>query len=116
VDADLGDLPEPHPGKAMAVATAFNWLAAFIVSASFLSIMNAIGAGATFLMFAAFCVIAFFWVRVKVPKTKGKSLEQIQQAWAEHARRARHPRSPPTHRTDHREPAAATARPSRAGR
>lgn len=59
--------PNRIRGRAMAVATAFNWLAAFIVSASFLSIMNAIGAGATFLMFAVLCVIAFFWVRGQGP-------------------------------------------------
>jgi len=86
--------PNRIRGKAMAVATAFNWLAAFIVSASFLSIMNAIGAGATFLMFAVLCVIAFFWVRVKVPETKGKSLEQIQEAWAEHDKAHQAPKKP----------------------
>jgi len=86
--------PNRIRGKAMAVATAFNWLAAFIVSASFLSIMNAIGEPATFLLFAVLCVIAFFWVRVKVPETKGKSLEQIQAAWAEHDKARRAPRKP----------------------
>ena len=86
--------PNRIRGKAMGVATAFNWLAAFIVSASFLSIMNAIGAGATFLMFAVLCVIAFFWVRVKVPETKGKSLDQIQEAWAEHDKAHQAPKKP----------------------
>ncbi len=86
--------PNRIRGKAMAVATAFNWLAAFIVSASFLSIMNATGAGATFLMFAVLCVIAFFWVRVKVPETKGKSLEQIQEAWAEYDTAHQAPKKP----------------------
>jgi SP family arabinose:H+ symporter-like MFS transporter len=46
--------------------------------------MNAIGEPATFLLFAVLCVVTFFWVRAKVPETKGKSLEQIQSAWAEH--------------------------------
>src|SRR5262249_47172714 len=66
--------PNRIRGKAMAVATAFNWGAAFIVSASFLSVMNAIGEPATFLIFAALCVVTFFWVKAKVPETKGKSL------------------------------------------
>ena len=30
------------------------------------------------------CVIAFPWIMSKVPETKGKSLEEIQDAWAEH--------------------------------
>jgi sugar porter (SP) family MFS transporter len=76
--------PNRIRGKAMAVCTAFNWGAAFIVSATFLSVMNAIGESTTFLIFGALCVITFFWVKAKVPETKGKTLEQIQAAWAEH--------------------------------
>ena len=76
--------PNRIRGKAMAVCTAVNWGAAFIVSATFLSIMNAIGESTTFLIFALLCVVTFFWVKAKVPETKGKSLEQIQAAWAEH--------------------------------
>jgi hypothetical protein len=41
---------------------------------TFLTIINAIGAGTTFLLFAVLCVIAFFWVRAKVPETKGHLL------------------------------------------
>ena len=86
--------PNRIRGKAMAVATAFNWGAAFVVSASFLSIMNAIGEATTFFLFAVLCVIAFFWVRAKVPETKGKTLEQIQQAWAEHDKARQEPKKP----------------------
>jgi predicted MFS family arabinose efflux permease len=86
--------PNRIRGKAIAVATAFNWRAAFIVSATFLSIMNAIGESTTFLIFAALCVVTFFWVRVKVPETKGKSLEQIQQVWAEHDQARQAPKKP----------------------
>jgi len=86
--------PNRIRGKAMAVATAFNWAFCFIVSASFLSIVNAIGLGTTFGLFAVLCVIAFFWVRAKVPETKGKSLEQIQQAWAEHDKHRQESRKP----------------------
>jgi len=39
---------------------------------------------ATFLLFAVLCMITFFWVKAKVPETKGKSLKQIQAVWAEH--------------------------------
>jgi sugar porter (SP) family MFS transporter len=76
--------PNRIRGKAMGVATAINWGAAFIVSATFLSVVNAIGEAATFFVFAALCVVAFFWVKAKVPETKGKTLEQIQTAWHEH--------------------------------
>jgi MFS family permease len=86
--------PNRIRGKAMAVATAFNWGAAFVVSATFLSIMNAIGESTTFLIFAALCVVTFFWVKAKVPETRGKTLEQIQTAWAEHDRERQAPKEP----------------------
>ena len=89
--------PNRIRGKAMAVATAVNWGAAFIVSATFLSVMNAIGEPATFGLFAVLCVVTFFWVKAKVPETKGKSLEQIQSAWAEHDEKRQ---APPAHATD----------------
>jgi Sugar (and other) transporter len=56
--------------------------------------MNAIGESTTFLIFAALCVITFFWVKAKVPETRGKSLEQIQQAWAEHDQARQEPDKP----------------------
>jgi sugar porter (SP) family MFS transporter len=89
--------PNRIRGKAMAVATAVNWGAAFIVSATFLSVINAIGEPATFLLFAVLCVVTFIWVKAKVPETKGKSLEQIQQAWAEHDQELQ---APPAYATD----------------
>ena len=81
-------------GKAVAVSAAVNWGAAFIVSVSFLSLIDAIGEVATFLLFAVMCVIAFAWIRAKVPETKGKSLEQIQEAWAEHDETRSAPKPP----------------------
>ena len=66
------------------MAAAVNWGAAFIVSVTFLSLIDAIGEVATFLLFAVLCVAAFVWIKAKVPETKGKSLEEIQEVWAEH--------------------------------
>jgi sugar porter (SP) family MFS transporter len=68
-------------GRAVAVATAFNWGAAFAVSQSFLSLIGAIGNSPTFWLFAVFCGVAWVWVYCRVPETKGQSLEQIQQLW-----------------------------------
>jgi sugar porter (SP) family MFS transporter len=85
--------PSQVRGKAVAVSAAVNWGAAFIVSATFLSLIDAIGEVATFLLFAVLCVVAFIWIKAKVPETKGKSLEQIQDAWAEHDEAKQAPRS-----------------------
>ena len=68
-------------GRAVAICTAVNWGSAFLVSQFFLSLVNAIGSSATFLLFAAFSVVGWVWVYVYVPETKGQSLEQIQGIW-----------------------------------
>jgi SP family galactose:H+ symporter-like MFS transporter len=68
-------------GRAVAVATAVNWGAAFLVSGFFLSLVKAIGQAYTFWLFAAFCVIGLIWVIVDVPETRGRSLEEIEAAW-----------------------------------
>ncbi|HEX5327097.1 MAG TPA: sugar porter family MFS transporter [Acetobacteraceae bacterium] len=68
-------------GRAVAVATAVNWGAAFVVSEFFLTLIGAIGTSATFWLFAAFCLIGWIWVYRRVPETNGRSLEQIEQIW-----------------------------------
>ncbi|MFO1322911.1 MAG: sugar porter family MFS transporter [Burkholderiales bacterium] len=68
-------------GRAVAFATAVNWGAAFLVSEFFLSLVGAIGESATFWLFAFFCVAGGVWVYRRVPETKGRSLEQIQELW-----------------------------------
>ena len=65
----------------MAVATAVNWGAAFLVSGFFLSLVKAIGQAYTFWLFAAFCLIGLVWVIVGVPETKGHTLEEIEASW-----------------------------------
>jgi MFS family permease len=74
--------PNRSRGRCVAIATAANWGAAFLVSQFFLSLLGWIGSSATFWLFAFFCVVAYFWIRRYVPETKGKSLEEIQEIWA----------------------------------
>ena len=73
--------PNEIRGRAVAVATAVNWGAAFLVSGFFLSVVKAIGQAYTFWMFAGFCVIGLVWVMVGVPETRGRSLEEIEASW-----------------------------------
>ncbi|MGH9278463.1 MAG: MFS transporter, partial [Acidimicrobiales bacterium] len=82
--------PNRIRGRAVAVATAANWGAAFLVSMTFLTLLDAIGESATFWLFAATSVAAFVWIWFKVPETKGRSLEQISEVF-DHAP----PRPPP---------------------
>jgi len=66
-------------GPAMAVCTMFNWGFNFLISYTFLTLTDAITKEGTFWLYAFFgvCAVAFFaW---RVPETKGRSLEEIQE-------------------------------------
>lgn len=76
--------PNRVRGRAVAVATAVNWASAFVVSQSFLTLVDRIGTAATFWLFSGFSVVAFLWIWRKVPETKGRSLEEIQEIWEHH--------------------------------
>ncbi|MDP8973541.1 MAG: sugar porter family MFS transporter [Actinomycetota bacterium] len=75
-------LPEVLPlrirGTAMGVAIFLHWIANFIVSQTFPSLLAAVGPGITFLGYAVIGVLAFFFVSAFVTETKGRSLEQIE--------------------------------------
>jgi SP family galactose:H+ symporter-like MFS transporter len=68
-------------GRAMGIATFANWTCNYLVSISFLSLIEKMGAGATFWLYALISLFALWFVGKKVPETKGKTLEQIQQFW-----------------------------------
>jgi sugar porter (SP) family MFS transporter len=70
-------------GRAVAVATAFNWASAFLVSQGFLSLIGAVGNSFTFWLFALFCGLGWCWTYYAVPETKGRTLEEIQNIWTE---------------------------------
>ena len=74
--------PNRVRGKAVSLATAVNWAAAFLVTQFFLSIVNAIGEATTFFLFSSLCIVAFVWAYFRVPETRGRSLEEIQELWA----------------------------------
>ena len=73
--------PNRVRGRAISVATAANWLSAFLVSQFFLSVVDAIGESTTFFLFSALCIASFVFVYRLVPETKGRSLEEIQERW-----------------------------------
>ncbi len=65
-------------GPAMASSTVANWSANFIVSFTFLSLVSAISRAGTFWVYAALGIIALIVFDRKVPETKGRSLEDIE--------------------------------------
>jgi sugar porter (SP) family MFS transporter len=66
-------------GAAMSVASMANWAANFVVTVSFLTLLNAIGGVGVFFLygFLTLVALAYFWR--KVPETKGRSLQQIER-------------------------------------
>lgn len=77
--------PNRVRGRGISVATALNWAAAFVVSQTFLTLLDDIGTTWTFWLFAAMCLIAFVWIWRVVPETKGRKLEDIEAAFTEHS-------------------------------
>jgi sugar porter (SP) family MFS transporter len=66
-------------GQAMSVATIANWAANFVVTISFLSLLNAISPKGVFFLFAGLTVIALVYFAKRVPETKQRSLQQIER-------------------------------------
>jgi sugar porter (SP) family MFS transporter len=77
--------PSHFRGRAVAVATAANWFAAWLVSQFFLSLVGLITEAGTFWLFAAFCGVTYVFVHRIVPETKGKTLEEVELLWGDPA-------------------------------
>ena len=71
-------------GRAMSVATVVLWCGTFLVTLTFLSLVNLFTAGGVFLLYAAVSIAAVIFVWRKIPETKGKTLEQIETWWLTH--------------------------------
>jgi sugar porter (SP) family MFS transporter len=80
--------PSTVRGRGVAVATAANWGAAWLVTQFFLSLTEWIGEVGTFYLFAGMCVVSFVFIWFLLPETKGKSLAQIQQMWLDRTARS----------------------------
>lgn len=70
--------PTQVRGPAMSIATLANWAANFVVTISFLTLLNAVGGVGTFFLFAFLTLVALTYFWRKVPETKGRSLQEIE--------------------------------------
>lgn len=73
--------PLRNRAQAMAVSTAANWGANFLVSLTFPILTNRLGSSHTFFIYAALGVVTLIFVIARVPETKGKTLEEISALW-----------------------------------
>ncbi len=65
-------------GHAMSISTAFQWAAQFVLAMSFLAVFHNYGPEWTFWGYSVVCFAGYFYFYLKVPETRGKSLEEIE--------------------------------------
>ncbi len=71
--------PNHIRGAAMALATFGLWSACFVLTYTFPLLNASLGAAGTFWVYAAICLSGFVFISIKLPETKGKSLEEIEK-------------------------------------
>ncbi len=64
---------------ALSIATAVNWISNLLVSFTFLSIIDTIGASGAFWLYAVLACVGFVYLYRHLPETKGLELEEIQR-------------------------------------
>ncbi|MEO6092808.1 MAG: sugar porter family MFS transporter [Novosphingobium sp.] len=75
----LGEMfPTQIRGSGLAVAGFVQWMANAAVSVSFPSLADSPGLAPTYLGYAIFALISFFFVRLMVHETKGRELEEMR--------------------------------------
>jgi MFS transporter, SP family, arabinose:H+ symporter len=70
--------PNRFRGTAMAVATFSLWAACFVLTYTFPLLNNLLKASGTFWLYGIICILGFWFILKKLPETKGKSLEEIE--------------------------------------
>lgn len=64
---------------AMGIAVFSCWFWNFVVSATFLTLLNNLGPSGAFMLYASLCLFSFIFCYYKTPETTGVTLEQIEQ-------------------------------------
>jgi MFS transporter, SP family, xylose:H+ symportor len=71
--------PNRIRGLAVSVAVSALWIACFILTYTFPLINRAAGPAGTFWLYGGICAAGFVFVALRVPETRGKTLEQIER-------------------------------------
>jgi SP family sugar:H+ symporter-like MFS transporter len=76
----LGEMfPNQFRGAALSICGLVQWLTNFLVTMTFPILLEAIGLGFSYAIYAAFGLVAFGFVRLFVVETKGRTLEDISR-------------------------------------
>jgi sugar porter (SP) family MFS transporter len=73
--------PNRARGRAMSVATVVLWVAVSIVTATFLSLIAWMTVAGVFFFYAILCLASLVYIRMFLPETKQKTLEEIEKSW-----------------------------------
>jgi sugar porter (SP) family MFS transporter len=65
-------------GVGASLATCMNWASNLLVTATFLKLVESLGASGTFGLYMLFCIVSLAFVYWLVPETKGVTLEKIE--------------------------------------
>ena len=68
-------------GRAMGIATFVSWVCNYLVSLTFLTLVETIGSASTFWLYAVICLAGLWFSWKMVPETKGKTFDEIQTFW-----------------------------------
>ena len=71
--------PNRIRGAAMALATFSLWVACFVLTYTFPLLNKSLGAAGTFWVYSGICLLGFIFILLRLPETKGKSLEEIEK-------------------------------------
>jgi MFS transporter, SP family, xylose:H+ symportor len=71
--------PNRIRGAAVSVSTSALWIACFILTYTFPLLNGALGPARTFWLYALICAAGCVFIFLRVPETKGKTLEQIER-------------------------------------
>jgi MFS family permease len=71
--------PNRIRGAAMSVAVSALWVACFILTFLFPILTDQIGMAGAFWLYAGICAVGFVFILLRVPETKGKTLEAIER-------------------------------------
>ncbi len=71
--------PNRIRGAATAVATTALWAACFVLTFTFPLLNKGLGPAGTFGLYGAICAGGYFFIRARLPETRGKSLEEIEK-------------------------------------
>jgi MFS family permease len=72
--------PNRVRASAVSIAVAALWVASFVLTYTFPMLDRAVGASGSFLTYGGICLAGALLVYFAVPETKGRSLEQMEEA------------------------------------